>query len=141
MPHVAIIKANRTINGVKYLANCDMKVSVFPLLLAAFSTKSIILEIIESRYGRNTFTSIICPIFILPLKIVSPTSTDLNKLSPVKFLVSILVLPLTITPSAGTISPLLTIIISPGKRLSTFTSVISKSNFIFALPVSGITNW
>ena len=71
----------------------------------AFSTRSRILETVDSpnSFVVRTFST---PFMSMqPLMISSPSFTSRGRLSPVSALVFRLALPLTMTPSSGTFSP------------------------------------
>ena len=91
--------------GVYTRANREIKVSERDLRELAFSTRSRILDTVDSP------NSLVVRIFstplmsMQPLMISSPSFTSRGRLSPVRALVFRLALPLTTTPSRGTFSP------------------------------------
>ena len=97
--------AHKTTAGVYTLANFVIKFSERDFLELAFSTKSSILDTVDSP---NSFVVLILIrpfIFIQPLITSSPAFTSLGTLSPVKALVLRLVVPSSTMPSIGTFSP------------------------------------
>lgn len=108
-----------------------IKFSLFDFFILEFSTRSSILETVESP---NSFDVLILktPVRLMqPLIISSPLLTERGTLSPVNALVFSVDSPLTTTPSIGTFSPGLTIISVPISTSSgsTFSSLPSTSTF------------
>ena len=100
-------------------------------MLLAFSTKSKILLTVDSPYSFDTFTKIFPLSFIDPLNTSSFSFASTGTDSPVKALVSSIVVPSIIVPSNGIFSPGFTTIISPifTSSGSTFSSFPSLKTF------------
>ena len=73
--------------------------------LLAFSTKSKILDTVESPNAFVVLTKIVLVKFTVPLITELPTITSCGKDSPVKALVSSVESPLIMIPSRGIFSP------------------------------------
>ena len=92
-------------NGVYTLANLAMKLSDFDFLDAAFSTRSRILEAVDSSNAA------VVRIFRTPDRLMEPdstvssTDTSTGRLSPVSAAVFSADAPSVTTPSIGTFSP------------------------------------
>ena len=94
---------------------------------------SIILLTVDWEYIFVVFTSIVPFIFIDPLNISLPTSPITGTDSPVKADLSNVVVPDTITPSKGTLSPGFIINMSPTFTFEGFIiSIIPFLSFTFA---------
>ena len=110
-----------------------MKLSLRLLLLAAFSTRSRILDTVDSA---NSFVvrTLSSPFRLTqPESISSPLFTLRGTLSPVSATVSRLDVPSITTPSMGTFSPGRITIISPTLTISGATLNISPSRSTFAV--------
>ena len=119
--------ASPTTIGVYILAKRVMKLSLRLLLSAAFSTKSRILETVDSA---NAFVvqTLSTPLRLTqPDRISSPLEMLRGTLSPVRATVSRLDLPSITIPSIGTFSPGRITIISPTFTLSGATVNSSPS--------------
>ena len=109
-----------------------MKFSDLDFFILEFSTKSRILETVDSPNSLVVRT-VMAPVRLIhPLITSSPILPLRGTLSPVNAAVSSVVLPLTITPSIGTFSPGLTIISIPIATSSGSTCVSSPSTITFA---------
>ena len=82
-----------------------MKVSDFDLRAAAFSTRSKILDAVDSSKAAVVRTFSTPDRLMEPESTVSSTVTPLGRLSPVRAAVSRAEVPSTTTPSMGTRSP------------------------------------
>ena len=114
--------AAATTAGVYTRANLEIKSSAFDLRELAFSTRSRILETVDSP---NSFVVRIFrrPLILMqPLMTSSPDSTSRGRLSPVRALVFSVELPSTTSPSIGIFSPGFTTMIVPTSTSSGSTA-------------------
>ena len=121
--------AAMTTQGVYTRANLVMKFSARAFLLPAFSTRSRILETVDSPNAFVTRTRK-SPLWLTqPLMTSSPSPTSRGRLSPVSAAVSSVERPSSTTPSSGTRSPGLTTMTSPTATSSgsTFSALPSRS--------------
>ena len=115
--------------GVYTRANLEMKFSDLDLRELAFSTRSRILDTVDSPNSLVVRIFSTPVILMHPLVISCPTSISRGRLSPVNALVFRLEVPSTTTPSMGTFSPGCTTITLPISTSSgsTLSSVPSRS--------------
>ena len=128
--------AKATTIGVYMRAKRVMKLSLRDLLSAAFSTRSRILDAVDSPKALVVLT------LSTPLRLTHPESTSSpgpmlrGTLSPVRATVSRLDSPSSTTPSRGTFSPGCMRIVSPGSTSSGWT--VSRFPSLSTWALSGL---
>ena len=129
---IANATALMTTTGVYTRANLEMKFSDLDFLELAFSTRSSILDAVDS--SNSCVVLILNTPFVLihPLMTSSPSFTARGTLSPVRALVSRLALPSSTIPSIGIFSPGWTTMTVPISTSSGSTCVISLSSSMLA---------
>ena len=119
-------KAMISTKGVYFFANASTSFSVSDPFACASSINSINLDSAESPTVDDVrITNCVEPTFILPLETCSPGCFSTGRASPVRLLSSTVDVPSTTTPSAGTLSPVLTLTRHPTGMFAAGTITIS----------------
>ncbi len=126
------MRALNTTVGVYILANFVIKFSDFDFLELAFSTRSRILDAVDSSNFLVVLIMRTPDMLIHPLITSSPLTISLGRLSPVSALVFRVEVPSVTIPSMGIFSPGLTIIIEPVSTSSGSTLSICPLNSMLA---------
>mmetsp|Transcript_30376 Transcript_30376/g.60960 ORF Transcript_30376/g.60960 Transcript_30376/m.60960 type:complete len:236 (+) Transcript_30376:1040-1747(+) len=119
-------KAITSTKGVYFFANASTSFSVSDAFACASSINSISLDSAESpTVDEVRMTSCEEPTLMLPLETSSPGCFSTGRASPVRLLSSTDDVPSTTTPSAGTLSPVLTLTRHPTGRFDAGIITIS----------------